>query len=125
MLLHNLAGYLVAVDDLPAAVATARAAVGIHAARDPGDNSVAIAIQHLALAFALRGDCARAAMLDGYAEAAFQRQGFLREFTETTSHDRLTELVSEKLAAESVARLLAEGAVLTPEAAVALALEQS
>jgi tetratricopeptide (TPR) repeat protein len=121
-LLQNLAAYLAAVDDLPAAVAAARESIGIYA-RDPGHNNVAIAIQHLALVFALRGDGARAATLDGYAEAAFQRHGFLPEFTERTTHDRLTALLRETLAPEDLARMVAEGAVLTPEAAVALALE--
>ena len=94
-LLANLAGYLVAVDDLSGAVAAARESIGIHAAREPDHAYVAIAIEHLALVFALRGDRARAAMLEGYADAAFARHGFEREFTETTTHDRLTALLRE------------------------------
>ena len=122
-LLSNLAAYLAVVDDLPAAVAAAREA--IQAARDPDDNLVAIAIEHIALVFALRGDRARAATLEGYADAAFHRHGFPREFTERTTHDRLTALLREDLAPEDLAVMLAEGTILTPEAAVALALEQS
>lgn len=123
-LLFNLAGYLVAVDDLPAAAAAAREAIGIRAAREPDHTHVAIAIEHLALVFALRGDPARAAALEGYADAAFTRHGFPREFTERTTHDRLTALLREGLTPDELTRLSAEGAALTPDAAIALALEE-
>ena len=56
VLLHNLAGYLVAVDDLSDAVKAAREAIGSDAARERDHVHVAIAIEHLALVFALRGD---------------------------------------------------------------------
>ncbi len=124
-LLHNLAGYLVAVDDFPGAAAAAREAIGIRAAREPDHAQVAIAIEHLALVFALRGELARAASLEGYADAALQRHGYPREFTETTTHDRLNALLREELAPDELARLSAEGAALTPEAAIALALDES
>ncbi len=67
LLLSNLAAYLVAVDDLHDAAAAARESIGIHAEREPDHAHVAIAIEHLALVFALRGDLARAATLEGYA----------------------------------------------------------
>jgi predicted ATPase len=124
VLLHNLAGYLAVVDDLPGAVAAAREAIGIRAARAPDHAYIAIAIEHLALVFALRGDRARAATLEGYADAALQRHGFEREFTETTTHDRLTALLREGLTPDELAGLSAEGAALTPEAAIALALKE-
>ena len=78
----------------------------------------------MALVVALRGDCVRAATLEGYVDAAFARYGFPREFTETTTHDRLMALLRESLAPDELARLIAEGAALTPEAAIALALEE-
>ncbi len=124
-LLLNLAGYLAAVDDLPGAVAAAREAIEINAAREPDHAFVAIAIEHLALVFALRGDRARAATLEGYADAALQRHGYPREFTETTTLDRVTALLREGLAPEELAQLSAEGVALTPEAAIALALEET
>jgi predicted ATPase/class 3 adenylate cyclase len=124
VLLVNLAGYLLAVDDLPGAVAAAREAIGIRAAREPDHAHVAIPIEHLALVFALRGDLARAAALEGYAGAALVRHGFERTFTETTTQDRLTVLLREGLALDELARLSAEGAALAPEAAIALALEE-
>jgi predicted ATPase/class 3 adenylate cyclase len=123
-LLFNLAGYLAAVDDLPGALAAAREAIGIRAAREPDHARVAIAMEHLALVFALRGDRARAAMLEGYTDAAFARHGYPRGFTETTTHDRLTALLRKGLAPGELARLIAEGAALAPEAAIALALKE-
>ncbi len=122
-LLNNLAAYLAAVDDLPGALAAAHEAIGIHAAREPDHAHVAIAIEHLALVVALRGDSARAATLAAYADAAFGRHGLPREFTERTTHERLTALLHEGLAPDELARLSVEGAALTPEAAIALALD--
>ncbi len=123
-LLFNLAGYLAAVDDLPDAATSAREVIGIHAAREPDHAYVAVAIEHLALTVALRDDLVRAATLEGYADAAFVRHGVLREFTERMTHDRLTALLRERLASDELARLLAAGAALTPEAAIALAHEE-
>ncbi len=120
LLLVNLAGYFAAVDDLANSVAAARESIGIHAASEPDNVRVAMAIEHLALAVALRGDAARAAILEGYADAAFARHGFEREFTETTTHDRLAALLRESLATDELTRLTAEGAALKPEAAIAL-----
>jgi ATP/maltotriose-dependent transcriptional regulator MalT len=125
LLLMNLAGYLAAVDDLPGAVAAACDAIRSRAVREPDHAYVAVAIEHLALVCALGGDCARTATLEGYADVALQRHGFPREFTETTTFERLTALLREGLAPDELARLSAAGAALTPEAAVALALAAS
>jgi predicted ATPase/class 3 adenylate cyclase len=122
LLLQNLAGYLVSLDDLSGAATAARQSIGIHAAREPDHNYVAIGIEHLALAVALRGDLALAATLEGYADTAFERHGFPREFNELTTHARLTALLRESLAPDERKHLAAEGAALTPEAAIALAL---
>jgi predicted ATPase len=124
VLLNNFAGYLAAADDLSGAVAAAQEAIGILAAHEPDHAHVAIAIENVALVIALRGDRARAATLEGYADAAFGRHGFEREFTETTTHDRLLALLHEELAPGELARLSAQGAALTPEAAIALVLEE-
>ena len=124
-LLQNLAGYLAATDDLPAAAAAASEAIEIHAAREPDHADIATAIEHLALVIALRANVARAAVLEGYADAAFERHGFSRKFTETATHDRLNALLREELAPDELVGLIAEGAALTPEAAIALASEES
>ncbi|MFY9665918.1 MAG: adenylate/guanylate cyclase domain-containing protein [Candidatus Cybelea sp.] len=120
--LGNLAGYFVAVDDLSGAFAAARESIRTHSSLPP--VITAIAIEHLAFVFALRGDFARAATLEGYAEAAFGRHGYQREFTETTTHDRLTAVLHDRLAPGELARLTAEGAAFASEAAIALALEE-
>ena len=123
-ILYNLAGYLVAVDDLPGAIAAARESIGIHGAREPDHAHVALAIDDLALALALRGERARAATLEGYADTALRRRGFERQNDDQKrTHDRLASLLRDKLAPDDLARLTAEGATLTPEAAITLALE--
>jgi len=120
--LTNLAGYYLSLNDLPNALSTARESVASSAERDLDHSFVATAIEHLALAIALQNDLPRAAMLEGYVNRAMDRQGLKRGFTEATTHDRLGVLLCEGLAREELARLTAEGAALSPEAAVALAL---
>lgn len=122
--LANLAGYLAALDDFSGARETANEAIRELAGREPEAAFVAIAIEHLALALALSGEVLRAVALAGYADAALQRHGYEREFTETTSHDRLSAFLREHFSPDDLARRLAEGAVLSPETAVALALEE-
>ncbi len=123
-MLSNLGAYLAAVDDLSGALTAAREAVEIRAAREPDHAYLAVAIEHVALVVALRGDCVRAATLEGYADATFVRHGFPRELTETTTHDRLMVLLREELGPDELVRLIAEGEALTPETAIALALEE-
>jgi predicted ATPase/class 3 adenylate cyclase len=123
-LLLNLAGYLAAVDDLAGAAGASRESIRSRAG-EPDHAHVAGAIEHLALVFALRGDRARAATLEGYAVAAFGRHGFEREFTEKTTHERLSALLQADVMPDELARLGADGASLTPEAAIALSLEEN
>lgn len=121
-LLVNLAGYLVATNDLLGAIVAAREAIEIRAAHEPDRVGVAVAIEHVALIAALRGHFARAAALEGFVDAAFERNGAVREFTETTTHDCLWALLTGTVAPEELARLRADGAALAPENAIALAL---
>jgi predicted ATPase/class 3 adenylate cyclase len=123
-LLFNLAEYLAAVDDFPAAAVAAREAIEIYDASEPDHPYAAVAIELVALVAALLGNHARAAILEGYAAAAMQRHGCPRGFTETATYDRLIALLQETLAPDDLARLAAEGIALTPEAAIALALEE-
>ena len=122
--LMNFAGYLAAVDEPGEGRAAAREVVTELAAREPESTFVAVAIEHLALALALDGDLPRAAALAGYAEASIREQRFEREFTETTTHDRLAALLRERVAPDELTRLLTEGSALTAEDAVALALAE-
>ncbi|MBD5635534.1 MAG: hypothetical protein IAI49_13745 [Candidatus Eremiobacteraeota bacterium] len=121
--LENLAGYLLATGDSSGAVSVAREAIDILAEHDSDHVYIGISIEHLALAYALRGELERAARQEGFSNALLERSGFEREFTETTTHERLMKILREELAPEELARLLAEGAALTSEAAIALALE--
>jgi predicted ATPase/class 3 adenylate cyclase len=121
----NLAAYLAAADQFSEASAIARELVREIAARDPTARFVALVLEPLALAVAHGGDSARAAVLEGYAEAAQRGSGFVRGFTETTTHDRLMALLADRLAPDDLSRALAEGAALAPEAAIALALDES
>ena len=123
--LQNLAGYLLVVDDIPGAISAARECIGTGATSEPDHVSVGIAIEHLALAHALRGERARAAREEGYCNALFDRNGFRRESTERLTNDRLMTLLREGLAPDELTRLFAEGSSLTAEAAIALALEDS
>jgi len=120
--LSNLAGYLLKADEAAESCAIAREAIPIAASADL-ELMVAILIEHLALALALHADLSRAAILEGFAENAMRNVGFQREFTESTTYERLLLLLTEKLAPDDFTRLLADGAALSPEAAIALALE--
>jgi predicted ATPase/class 3 adenylate cyclase len=123
--LANLAGYLIAVDDLPEAASAAREAVALRAAQDPDHAYIASSLEHIALICALGGDLERAARLEAYADAALRRHGLEREHTETATHDRLTGLLHAGLSPEELRRSSAAGEALRPEAAIALALEET
>ena len=118
-MLQNLAGYLAAANDLPGAIAAAREALALFSASQPEHLHVTIALEHLALAYALGGDLARAAKLEGYVENAFRHVDFVREYTEEVTHRRLTALLREALAPAELDASLAAGAALTPAAAIA------
>jgi hypothetical protein len=123
-IMGNLAAYLAAVDAFPEASAIAREILREHSGTAAESTFLAVVIETLALAIAAGGDVARATILEGYADAALLAQGCTRELTETTTHNRLMALLSEKLAPGDLTRLLAEGAALSPQAAIALALEE-
>ena len=120
-LIDNEAGYLLALNRIPEARVAARDAIR------NGDRNhpwVAISIEHLALALALDGDFARAAKLAGYSDFAFSRAGFERQFTEQTTRARLEALFRDRVTPEDLAQLYARGAAMTPDDAVALALQE-
>ncbi len=77
------------------AVAAAREAIRIRAAQAPEHNEIGNSTEHLALVHTLRGDLALAARLEGSAEDLFRRLECERDFTETTSYNRLMELLRE------------------------------
>jgi hypothetical protein len=118
----NLAGYLVAIDDLAPAAQAASDGISLLAPGEPGHLWVAVLIELLALVHALRGEPARAATLGGYADAALARHGYQRELVERSALARTNEALQAVLAPHDLERLRAEGAALMPELAVAIAL---
>lgn len=125
-LLVNLAGYLSA-DEFNGATATAREAITIHSELEPEHPQVILAIEQIALVSAMRGDLARAALLEGYADAVVLAHKVVRDVTSSTTatHERLTALLRKTLAPEELARLSAKGAALASADAIALALDES
>ena len=122
--LGNFGSYLVARDDIVGAIEAAREAIAIFASCEPESVFVTCAIEILALVDALQGEYKRATRLSVYTEAAFENVGFIkRQITEQKAHDRLTALLEANVAPTDRLRFTAEGAALTPEAAIALALE--
>jgi hypothetical protein len=123
-LLVNLAGYLLAVDDLDGGFGASREAIEALAESEPESVLVAVATEHRALDLALRGDFRRAATLAGYLDVALARHEYERGFTEATSRERLDALLREYLEPSDRARLFAEGAGLDQQAAVFLAVRK-
>jgi predicted ATPase/DNA-binding XRE family transcriptional regulator len=124
-LLGNLSGYLAALDDLHGAAVAAREGIRIRAAMESEHIQVAIVMEHLALVSAAHGDLVRAAMLEGYADAAMLTHDAVRGYTEDTTHARLTTILRDGLAPEELTRLTTKGAALSPMEATALALDTS
>jgi predicted ATPase/transcriptional regulator with XRE-family HTH domain len=119
--LANLCGYLIALDRLPEARAVALEAFQVSSEHDRSGIYVTDAIEHAALTIALSNNPEPSAQLAGYAEAAFQRLGYQREYTERTTRARLEDLLCDKLVPIERDALLATGAMLSPEDAIALA----
>jgi hypothetical protein len=115
----NLAGYLAAVGDAPAARAAGAEAIELLAAADPAGIAVVTVIGHLALAHALGGDIERAARLLGYWNASSTALGVPRGFTERTTLERLSAILDKHLSADKLRTLLAAGAALSPLDAIA------
>ena len=115
-LLNNLAGYLVAVDDVQGAREAAVEALGRLSHADAGSGLVAAALEHLALVHALEGEPERAARIFGCCETSYASSGYIREFTERKTHERLTQLLRERLGEERFERLRREGASEAHEA---------
>jgi predicted ATPase/class 3 adenylate cyclase len=118
-----LASLLVETNDLRGADAATREAIEIFAAGAPEYFVVSVAVQYFALIFALQGDLERAAVLQGYAALALERIGTRRDRIGLKIVERLSGLLREGLPPQTRARLVAEGAALTPAAAIALALD--
>jgi predicted ATPase/class 3 adenylate cyclase len=117
--LGNLAGALTERGDLDEAHATAREAISLQ----QEDGTVWMWFDHYALLVELMGRHADAARLEGYANTVHSAQGMTpRQSNEARARTRLLALLTEKLAAVELERLLAEGAKMSEEEACRLAL---
>ena len=112
-LMENLAGYQDALDDVASARESARAAIAFFSSSDPGGSFAAIGLEHMALALAIEGHCAEAAIVEGYVERTLTEQGFVREYTERVTHERLTRMLQTALSEDDLAEQMALGAGLS------------
>ncbi|MBD5655024.1 MAG: hypothetical protein IAI50_07550, partial [Candidatus Eremiobacteraeota bacterium] len=110
--------------DLAGAAASAGEATRLWADVEPDEPTTAAAILVRAFIFALRSHFVQAAMLAGYAASVFARYGSTLDAYEAMVQSRLTGILRAGLPIE-LERLLAEGASLAPDAAIALALGEA
>ena len=113
-----LASYLLARGD----VARARpiAAERLGAARIMGLRHEVVAnLERLGLIAAVEGDLAVAGRLLGHSQSYHLQSKTLRSFSSLAVHDRLQAELRERLSSDELERLIAEGAGLTDEEAIA------
>jgi predicted ATPase len=118
----NITAYRIALGDLIGARDAARD--GLRVARQGRhEQQIVIALQHLAVLAGLGGDARRGAQLLGYVDAQYTALGMHREPTEKWSYEKLTAALREKLSADEIATLGAEGAAWAEDQAVEEALK--
>jgi ATP/maltotriose-dependent transcriptional regulator MalT len=121
-LLANLAGYLLAVDDVAAARIAAEESLAAGDFDDPDAVIYATPMLHLALVHALGGDLARGARLLGHVLSRYADAGVRAEHTEVVTIDRLRALLAAAPAPDDMLRYEAEGRDLNPRQARDLAV---
>jgi predicted ATPase/class 3 adenylate cyclase len=118
----NIAVYRAAVEDLDGAREASREALRL--ARQVLDAVlIAIALQHLALIAALRGQVRSGAYLLGYVDARYRDLVFEREPTEIWGYDKLMAALREHLSDTEIEKLAAEGAAWSEDQAIEEALK--
>ncbi|HTU58376.1 MAG TPA: hypothetical protein VMF89_08080, partial [Polyangiales bacterium] len=118
----NSAAYRIALGDLFEARVSARE--GLRAARQARHEALIVAaLQHLALLTVLGGDARGGAQLLGYVDAQYSVLGMQRQPTEQWGYDKLMSTLREKLTADEIAALEAEGATWSEDRAVEEALK--
>jgi len=109
LILSNLAGYRLVLDDAAGAARAARDGLGL--CRDMGqDHLSAVCLEHLALAIALQGETAVAARLLGHVDARYAANGQQRDPLEAAGHLRLLNLLRADMDRAALRAALAEGA---------------
>ena len=116
-----MAAYLASVSDIEEARAAAKTAITI-SATEPESPIGTNALDHYALVIALDHDCERAARLVGYCNATRAANHFVRQYTELTTYDRVFMILESEFAPHELEQLFAEGALLSPSAALEMAL---
>ncbi len=119
--LQNKAAYLLALRRLDEAWASARESLELAVRADLVDYC-ANAIGHLAHLAVETGNSVRAARLLGYSDAVYARIGDVREPTEQCGYDHALELIRATLPEDRMRTLMAEGAAMEQNAAVADAM---
>lgn len=114
----NLAAYLIALNRFDEARSQGLGALQI--ACDSGSNvRAAIALQHVGATLA-HADPKRAGQLLGHVESVFTANGYVREYAERYTHDRLVSTLRETLSPDDITKLAHEGAALTEAQAAEL-----
>jgi predicted ATPase/DNA-binding winged helix-turn-helix (wHTH) protein len=121
LILCNMAGYRLHIDDVAGAAAAAAEALGL--SRAIGQDYLAVmCLEHLALGLALRGGGENAARVLGFVNAHYRAAGQTREWLEQAGHDRLVKTLLDAMPAGRCERLCAEGAMWAAETVDAVAL---
>jgi hypothetical protein len=84
---------------------------------------IAIALQHIGVLLAPRGDVNDAARLIGYVDRQYKELGNEREATETWGYEKLMAALHEQLSEAEIEKLAAEGAAWPEDQAVEAALK--
>ena len=116
----NLAAYSIAAGRLDEAATYAREAVEQRDGQHP--FGLVVALEHLAVIAGLSGEAERAAKLLGYTDARLRSMGLARQPTEGVGYERLRAVLATHLAANECDRRMADGAALSEEQAIELAL---
>ena len=117
-----MAAYRIALGDVDGAREAARE--GLRCAQQVQDAQlIAIALQHIALLLALRGEVYDAARLIGYVNAQFKELGNEREATEKWGYEKLMAALREQLSEAELEKLAAEGAAWSEDQAAEEALQ--
>jgi diguanylate cyclase (GGDEF)-like protein len=119
--LHNATAYLLALGRRDEAWGAAREALEIEFRADNAADA-AVTIGNLAQLAAETGDAVRATRLLGYSDAVYAKMGNAREPTEQHGYDCALGLIRTALPDDRIRALLAEGAAMEQDRAVAEAL---
>ena len=118
---NNRAAYCIALGQFEKAAESARA--GLRCARgERNEWNTYVALQHLGLLRAIRGDVSKAARILGYVNAQYERLALEREATEKWAYEKLLSELRERLDRSELDELLLEGAAWSEDLAVEAAL---